>query len=433
MKRVAVSSFVSFLSRGVSAICLLLAIPIAIRHLGTAEFGVWSSLSAFAAMLAFFDFGIGIGLQNKVSELFTVSAFPEIARVTVASIAAMLLIALSVSALTSAVYIVHPSIFNCLGNDVWNQIVPPRLSALIIVSLALGIPFTAFTRVAIGIQAGWISSTSSSIGAIVTLLAIALASRLHATLTAFVAISLTLPILTQLITGVMLFRRIRPTMADVTQVQPAHGFQIIRAGSRFILPQIAGFIIGQYPIALLATRSTPANAALYAILTRLGSFFQLTQQTILTQLWPALSEAIASKDYIWFSKAQKHAQRFSLALAIVALLGGSLMFPGLVRALSRNAFDSSTNTAVFAFSAALASGCLLQSSAYIANAASLTFYQNVFSCFGMLFAIVIFPYTASRFGVIGICTSMLVLNACFGIPLLHRELSAFRRDCNRVG
>jgi O-antigen/teichoic acid export membrane protein len=60
----------SLFARGVSALCQILQVPIAIKALGNEAFGLWISLMSVSYLITFADFGLGQGTQNKLAEAF---------------------------------------------------------------------------------------------------------------------------------------------------------------------------------------------------------------------------------------------------------------------------------------------------------------------------------------------------------------------------
>src|ERR1019366_5170850 len=51
-------------AKGVSAVCTLLQVPLALHYLGTEAYGFWVTLFSIVIVLNFVDFGLGAGMQN---------------------------------------------------------------------------------------------------------------------------------------------------------------------------------------------------------------------------------------------------------------------------------------------------------------------------------------------------------------------------------
>lgn len=58
----------AFIYKAIAVLASFLTIPIMIRYLGPAQFGVWSTLVSVMSWIALFDLGLGNGLRNKLAE-----------------------------------------------------------------------------------------------------------------------------------------------------------------------------------------------------------------------------------------------------------------------------------------------------------------------------------------------------------------------------
>lgn len=59
---------ISFLIKGVSIVIGFIFVPLLINYLGTAEYGIWITLSSVIAWIGYFDIGLGNGLRNRFAE-----------------------------------------------------------------------------------------------------------------------------------------------------------------------------------------------------------------------------------------------------------------------------------------------------------------------------------------------------------------------------
>lgn len=58
------SVLTSFISKGVSFFVALISVPLTLKYLGSNDFAILSTIIATFSVVSYFDFGIGIGLQN---------------------------------------------------------------------------------------------------------------------------------------------------------------------------------------------------------------------------------------------------------------------------------------------------------------------------------------------------------------------------------
>lgn len=59
---------ISLLCRSIQVVCSLFVVKNLINILGVEEYGVWVTMTSMVAWMTLFDFGIGYGLKNKISE-----------------------------------------------------------------------------------------------------------------------------------------------------------------------------------------------------------------------------------------------------------------------------------------------------------------------------------------------------------------------------
>ena len=54
--------------KGISMVFGFLSVRLYLNYLGTEHYGVWLTISAFYAWFTFFEFGLGNGLRNKLTQ-----------------------------------------------------------------------------------------------------------------------------------------------------------------------------------------------------------------------------------------------------------------------------------------------------------------------------------------------------------------------------
>jgi len=214
----------------------------------------------------------------------------------------------------------------------------------------------------------------------------------------------------------------------------SEGLRTLQKGTHYILPQIAGAIITQGPMVFLGTRSNPLNAATFSILTRISAPFQQLQQMFLVQVWPAITEALHRGDLDWLRKTLRRVLRinlvFGVAVAMVVVFAVTTLFP----LLTKEASIKPTFVVVVVYAVHIGIMCVAQGLAYMANGLSLTRLQNYIAIFSMIFALVVLPIAAGRFGTQGVLMAMIGLNGLVTLPLLFWEYTLFlRRTKSGVG
>jgi O-antigen/teichoic acid export membrane protein len=427
-RRIFVSMGGALFARLFGFACNILMIPLALGFLGAENYGIWVTLTGAVTLLTFFDLGIGIGLQNRVAMLLGKDQL-ELSGHCLRSTLAVLISIVAILFCALVYVILETGIPSLLFRDPHFAQIDFRGVLLIVVgAFMLGLPLGLFSRMAFGLQQGWISSVATSFGAGFSLLAVFLASTLGLGFKSFVAVTVLPPIIAQLICLVLLRRHIPGGLSLLGSFSLGEGLETLRQGSHYMLPQIAGAIITQGPLVFLGTLSSPLNAATYSILARIGAPFQQLQQMFLVQVWPAITEAMHRQDTVWLRTTLRRVLKlniiFGTCAAALVTLTVVLLFP----LLTKNSSIQPTMLVILIYAASVGINCVNQGLAYIANGLSRLTMQNWLAIISIAFAFTVFPFVAARYGITGTLGAFIVLNGLFATPLLYREYWSYMRQ-----
>jgi O-antigen/teichoic acid export membrane protein len=408
--------------------CNLLTIPLALGYLGAENYGVWVTLTSSVTLLTFFDFGIGIGLQNRIA-MFLGRDQLELCGHCFRSTLAVLISIVAFLFGVLVYIILGTNIPGLVFRDPHFAQVDFHGALLIVVgAFMLGLPLGLFSRIAFGLQQGWIASVATACGAGFSLVAVLMASTLGIGFTSFVAVTVLPPIAAQLICLVLLRRHIPGGLSLLGSFSFREGSETLRQGSHYMLPQIAGAIITQGPLVFLGTLSSPLNAATYSILSRIGAPFQQLQQMFLVQVWPAITEAMHRQDTVWLRTTLRRVLKLNIVFGLcgtgMVTVTVVLLFP----ILARNTSIQPTILVILIYSAGVGINCVNQGLAYIANGLSRLTMQNWLAIISIVFAFTVFPFVAPRYGIAGTLVSFIILNGLFATPLLYREYRAYLHE-----
>ena len=175
----------SLASRGVGIGCQLLQVPLVLRFLGNEAFGLWVTLFSFNFILGFTDFGIGLGVQNRVAEAFGRNELNLARR----------LFFTGFIFLTGIMFVLIAVLVpTCLFADLSHllhitdaHLIASVNKAILVVSVVwcAGIPLGLGQRLAYGAQLGWAHNAAGTIGQVVLLGSVALGAYLKVGLTTF--------------------------------------------------------------------------------------------------------------------------------------------------------------------------------------------------------------------------------------------------------
>jgi O-antigen/teichoic acid export membrane protein len=319
-RRIATATVAGIGSRVLTAITLLVALPMAARHLNAEELGVWTLLVTAVALLGFADLGLGNGMLNVLTRAIGHDDTVTARRAVTGAVAGMTGIAV-VGALVTAVLVpIVP----------WDQLLQvseaevPGLTAAIAVFAAtvlIAIPSGVGQRIHLAYQQGWAASMTTAIGSALALAATAVAAVADASLPCFVGAMLVGPVLAYLGETTWVFVRSHPDLRpERASLHAATVRRILSAGGQFFALALAGAVAYQSDSLVIAHYLGAAEVTRYAVCLRLFTLVQTALAALLLPLWPAYGEAIASRDHDWVKDTLRRSLVASFALSVLSSL-----------------------------------------------------------------------------------------------------------------
>ena len=318
--------FTRLITIGVS----LVMVPMAVHYLGKEQYGLWVAVSSLVAMLAFLDGGAGNAVINMVAHASGVK------KNSLAKIVSTAFYSLMVLALLGCLLFLVACPFVS-----WRKLLgvseSASLSDLNIVVITVGLFFflsiftTLVGKIQRGLQEGNLDNFWTGVGAVLSLLFVYVAIQTDAGLVGFVIAFLAGSMLAYLASNVhyLFFYRkdLRPRLANMDR---AVAKELFAVGGMFFVLQIAGAIQAQADNVMIAYMLGAASVTNYAICMKLFLIVPMLFSLIVTPLWPAYREAIASGDMQWvkrvFISSMRGALLFSIPLAFVLVaLGGKII------------------------------------------------------------------------------------------------------------
>jgi len=347
-RRVVLSSAATVSARGLTFVTVVASVPLTLRYLGPERYGMWMTISATVAALAFADLGMGTGLMNAISSASgkddreTIKQSVSSAFFLLSGVAAILLIALA------AVYPFIPwaGLFNVRSALARAEAGPAVM--VFAVCFVLSIPLGVVQRVQMGFQEGYESNVWQSAGNVLGLLAVIAAIWQGAGLPYLVLGMSGGPVVAAAANCVVQFGIKRPWLRpSPSTARWSVGRGLMSSGLCFMLLTLLNMLGTQSDSLVIAQLLGASSAvAIYAVVVRLfyaTSVFEM----FIAPFWPAFGEAVARGDYAWASRTLNRLIPFGLLLAmllsvplvlfgkpIVALWAGKNMVPPIGLLLS---------------------------------------------------------------------------------------------------
>jgi len=319
-RRVAINSSASLMGKAVTALVMLMTIPIVLEHVGRELFGLWATLHSLIGLLVLADLGIGSALVNAIAS--SSGREDRAAAAKAVSSAFFLLVAQGLLLLLAAALaygrVEWASLFG-LGDAYARQQAAPALLTLACI-IALQLPFTLVFRVQEGYQETALNNLWQSLGNVAGL----------GLLLAVVSIGLGLPWVVAALAGapsvamaanwlVQFSARRRWLRPRWSLLERKETGALLRSGL-FFSGLAALTWLGIYSDPLVISRLLGSDAvAEYAVVQRLALLAHLFFAFI-TALWPAYGEAFARGDVAWVRRTFRRSFVASVACALLFAL-----------------------------------------------------------------------------------------------------------------
>ena len=301
----------------------VIAYPVAIAVLGVDRFGVFVVLNSSLAFLYLSGLGIGPGLTMRISAASARNDADEAARL----FSSAFFLLLGISALAAAVGLVAAfelPIHELFGDryDVEREEVRQSL-AVFVIAIAL----TIFTSVGPTARDGYLeqykNSIFNAIGHVVSIGLLVFVVPEIPTIPVMIIATTSSLIVAQLLNTVWLTlidrRHLLPRLSRVSRVTAT---SLLRTGTGFLVMRIGAVITLHVTSVFLGTMGGPVAIAEFAVVLRVVYVLWGVTQMFTNPFWPALSDAVASKDITWATRASR---RLIVALSAIGLCGAMML------------------------------------------------------------------------------------------------------------
>lgn len=292
----------SLIQRGVGAFIPLISVPLALKHLGTEDYGAWAIAVSLTTVFSFADLGIGAGLMTRLgrggdtSTRTTDRTLVSSAYAMVGAIALLFILLLFAGAI---LFDLGQAFANESGRDV-EFIVVTTLAAFL-----AGVAVSLIVRVQFALGQQTSSNLWQTAGSVAMLGGMWLTSAYTTWPGWFVLATATIPVVTSLANSLWFFRinsAGRPLAPAVRFVKWATVSSLISLGVRFLLIGLlmAAAVAGDpWIVARTADLTEVPN---FAIPYRLLSVVGLVSVMALMPLWPLNARAVEEGNTDWIAR-----------------------------------------------------------------------------------------------------------------------------------
>jgi O-antigen/teichoic acid export membrane protein len=320
-RRATLTGAAAILAKIVNVATGLVTIPMTLHYLGPERFGLWMTINAVVAILAFADFGIGNGVLNAVSEawgkddLCAVRSCVENGLVLLSFVAILgLAVFFSTYSFTNwaAIFNVHSPVAAVEAG--------PAM-AVFVVCFACNLPLGVIQRVQLGLQEGFLSTLWQLFGSVAGLLGVLAVIHARGGLPWLVAALAGAPVVASVLNSALFFGVLRPALRPSLSLLSLTSMgKIAKLGALFFVLQLAVAMAFSSDNLIVARVLGAEAVATYAITAKMFSMISVVIAMFVGPLWPAYGEAISRGDTHWVKRTLFRSMAVAATVAAVAAL-----------------------------------------------------------------------------------------------------------------
>ncbi len=407
----------SIVSRVIGVACQLLQVPIVVKSLGAEAFGLWMTFVTLSGLVIFADFGLGIGVQNRLAELFAHDSRRDRAQARSFFGSAFLFLCAVGLVLALVCHLInlrldHARLFDLRDPAVVSS---ARTAALVAaLSFCAGFPLGLAQRLAYARQQGWACNLAQAGGSVVSLVAVAVACRLGWGLVAIVVAGQGSLFLANLVLLIAQLAKLRWLAVWRYRLRPALVRQLVGIGACFGALQVLNTILFTLPQIIISTQLGAAAVTPFNLLQRLYNLFSVVQNAFMLPLWPAYSKAKARREFDWMRRTLDRSFRATVVFCVAPMLVGAICAPWIIRLWVGHEVDGLTWMLVLALCAWNALVMLQQPYSFLLSGVSEIRRTTIYSIVSAVVALALMYALVKPLGAAGVALGLVLGFLPFG-------------------
>lgn len=315
-RRALLTTGANVLSRVLSMVILVVSVPLTLSYLGTERFGIWMTISSFASLLAFLDFGIGNGLLNRVAHAAADGEGERLPQVISNGLILLSIVGVLVGAALLAISYLIP----------WGALIKVSDSALDLemrasastfaVVFGLSLPFLGLQRVFLGLQEGFLVHLATSAASIVSLALLCMITSRHGAIPDLILVTIGVQVVAPILLLPLLVRRRLLVSCSLLQFR-SDGGALLKTGGLFFVLQLGAMVAWGSDNLIVSSTLGASQVAVLAVTYRLFQFVSQPLAMITNPLWSGYADAAARKDVKYIRQTLKRSMVWCFLAALV--------------------------------------------------------------------------------------------------------------------
>lgn len=314
--------------RLVSAAASLITLGIAARSLSKDEFGFVAAIVALWMILTMLDLGLGGTLSTRVAKAHAQDDLADMARHVRDGLYALGATGLALGVLGGASAFVLPWGRWLDGAQSSHNVVPSVV--LMFVTAGAAMPAAVGTAVLTGRQRMATAQVMNGLGSVGTLVTAAAAGAMHLSSWAFVLAIVGVPTVIGIAVTVRVVSTL-PGSADPGGFTARQFVDTLRASGYFAILMVSNSVALGTGTVIVAVVDGAGQAATFSVASRMYAMLYAVVTQSGAQLWPALTEALARRDFSWARRRFVHSVVVASAVAALATLAVVLLGRAVAR------------------------------------------------------------------------------------------------------
>lgn len=320
----------SVAARAIGIVCQVVQVPLVVHALGTEAFGLWMAMTSITNLIQFADLGLGVGLQNRLTEKFTNAQLLP-AREQFASVLVFLGVVglLLGSVLTAGIsHLDLPTLFHLRDTDTIAQ--APIAALVLSWTFCAAFPLALAQRIAFARHEGWMCNVAQAAGSVGALLAVIFAVRNGWGLAGVVVAAQGTLLLANAVLLLVQLGQLHWFNGLFSSLRLAAVRDLVGVGAFFSVQQVVSTVMFSLPQVIISTTLGAAAVTPYNLVQRLFNLFAVLQNTFLLPLWPAYSQARARGEFDWIRMALRRSYEATVFGCIVPLVMCACLAPWII-------------------------------------------------------------------------------------------------------
>lgn len=335
-RRIRSAVVTSIASKVVTVAFQLLAIPVAVNALGSAQYGAFVIVSSILAWISLGGLGVAPGITSAVAAAFGRGSLDEarqhLSTGLAVSLAAACATAVVVVALVGALATGWGPLRQYL-DPAFLPHLPAMTAAMIVVGVAglLQFPTSVFQAARAGLLEQDISNAWRVVGTLVGLAGMVAVALWAPTMPMF-ALALAAPaIVAGVGDSVSFVRHHRDLVPATTSVHRGLIRPIVATGGGFLAFSAGGFLMTGVSLVVASGSVPPEDLAPVGILFQLQGLGIGLVTMIAIPLWPSVAHADAASDREWIVRAYRRLRLVALGVGVLGAAGFVVVLPTIAR------------------------------------------------------------------------------------------------------